>query len=600
MNSVSFAAVADRRAPGMLGRRAQQIVQQPLDGPEVRAALESLASCYGGGIDADLNGLARHRDVRGDMQARSSQMDAEFVQALGAVEAAFAGLERSVDDLDGQCAALRTQVNAALRTTAAAAAQAAALADERRELAARLALAGDFLARFSLADADARALGGAVGPEFFAALDRVGRQRAECQKLGGGSQAAHEMARELGAAEDAAFAALARWAEGRARDAPDEALRRALRRLRAHPVLLDAAAAAVARARREAVGRAFQAAVAGGARPIDAHAGDAARYVGDLLAWAHVASAEEAELLDGAHVGVALEAVARPLEQRVAAALAEARAPAVLFRIDGVLAFYAALFAWLPADSAFAASVRALGELSRARLAAALDALVADAVAFDRVPPALEPPPAFGALVAVVADILRVADGSLGSPESPVAEHVARALDRLRAEAAAAAAEDAGLRGYERTVFALNVLAPLLDAARGHACLARWHAAQAADYARLGDALCAQLVAELKGRSRLPFGGADALEERLPPGDAGALEERLAHFNRCLSSSADLDVARLVARLADHALARATVLRVTEGFVEEYGHLYNRIGKLGESAAVAALLLPPDTVATLL
>ncbi|KAJ2018712.1 hypothetical protein IWW57_005198, partial [Coemansia sp. S610] len=108
------------------------------------------------------------------------------------------------------------------------------------------------------------------------------------------------------------------------------------------------------------------------------------------------------------------------------------------------------------------------------------------------------------------------------------------------------------------------------------------------------------LVAELKGRSRLPFGGADALEERLPPGDAGALEERLAHFNRCLSSSADLDVARLVARLADHALARATVLRVTEGFVEEYGHLYNRIGKLGESAAVAALLLPPDTVATLL
>ncbi|KAJ2026841.1 hypothetical protein IWW57_002890, partial [Coemansia sp. S610] len=109
MNSVSFAAVADRRAPGMLGRRAQQIVQQPLDGPEVRAALESLASCYGGGIDADLNGLARHRDVRGDMQARSSQMDAEFVQALGAVEAAFAGLERSVDDLDGQCAALRTQ-----------------------------------------------------------------------------------------------------------------------------------------------------------------------------------------------------------------------------------------------------------------------------------------------------------------------------------------------------------------------------------------------------------------------------------------------------------------------------------------------------------
>ncbi|KAJ2796637.1 hypothetical protein H4S07_006167, partial [Coemansia furcata] len=106
--------VADRRATGMLGRRAQQIVQQPLDGPEVRSALEALASCYNvpsdsTGADSDLNGLARHRDVRGDMQARGSQMDAEFVLALGAVEEAFAGLERSVDELDGQCSALRTQ-----------------------------------------------------------------------------------------------------------------------------------------------------------------------------------------------------------------------------------------------------------------------------------------------------------------------------------------------------------------------------------------------------------------------------------------------------------------------------------------------------------
>ncbi|KAJ2492370.1 Golgi transport complex subunit 6 [Coemansia sp. RSA 2050] len=629
-STASFAVVvADRRAPGMLGRRAQQIVQQPLDGPEVRTALESLASCYGSGIDSDLNGLARHRDVRGDMQARSSLMDAEFVQALGAVEAAFAGLERSVDELDGQCSALRAQVNTALRTTAAAAEQARALADERRELSTRLALAAEFLARFSLADADSALLGGgsaAVGSEYLAALDRVAARRAECQKLLGVATqtAAHELLRELGALEDAAYAALLRWVMGRARDLASESalvepqLRLALGRLQAHPALLEAAAAEIARARRDAVGRAFVAAlvrggVGGTPRPIDAHAGDAPRYVGDMLAWAHQACAEEAELLDSLQQGpedrglvaVALEGVARPLELRVAQAVAKTRALTVLFRIDGLLSFYAALFAAvrLPADSAFMATLKGLCSLGHARLVSALDALLADAVAFDRVPPTLDAPAAYAALLAVVDDILRLHEDSLeiaaaaatatAAETQPVAEHIARMLDRLRTEAHMVAAEDAVLRDYERTIFELNVLAPLLDHARGFSCLALWYSAQEAGYAHLADALCGQLVDLVKGKSMLPFG--DEV-------DLGTLGECLAHFNRCLRSSSDLDVTRLVARLADHALARSIALRVTELFVAEYTRLYDRIGKLGEpvAPAVAALLLAPDTVATLL
>ncbi|KAJ2099959.1 Golgi transport complex subunit 6 [Coemansia sp. S100] len=640
-NSV-VVAVADKRAPGMLGRRAQQIVQQPLDGPEVRSALEALASCYNApsdstGVDSDLNGLARHRDVRGDMQARGSQMDAEFVLALGAVEAAFAGLERSVDELDGQCSALRTQVNSALRTTAAAAEQAGALADERRELSTRLSLASDFLSRFSLAESDAERLSGSVvDSAYFAALDRVAATRAECQKLlGVGTQtAAHELMRELSAQEDAAYAALLRWVMAKARDlASDSApvepqLRHALRRLHAHPALLDAAAAEIARARREAVGRSFVAAlVRGGAggtpRPIDAHAGDAPRYVGDMLAWAHQACAEEGELLDALQgppvqglpvpgqadrglLAVALEAVARPLELRVAQAVAETRAPAVLFRIDSLLSFYATLFAAvrLPADSAFMATVHGLCSSAHARLLSALDALLLDAVAaaFDRVPPTLDAPPPLAALLAVVDDILRLHEDSIDQllePQSavggaPVADHIARMLDRLRTEAHAAAADDTALRAYERTIFELNVLAPLLDHAVPFASLACWHSAQEASHTHLVDTLCRQLVQLVKEKSHLPFEDAEI--------QADTLGDCLARFNHCLKSASDLDVARLVARLADHALARTIAHRVTQMFVEEYAQLYARISSLDESKshAVTALLLMPDTVATLL
>ncbi|KAJ2883768.1 Golgi transport complex subunit 6 [Coemansia aciculifera] len=637
MVSASSVIVADKRAPGMLGRRAQQIVQQPLDGPEVRSALEALASCYNApsdstGVDSDLNGLARHRDVRGDMQARGSQMDAEFVQALGAVEAAFAGLERSVDELDGQCSALRTQVNAALRTTAAAAEQAGALADERRELSTRLSLASDFLSRFSLADADSERLSGSVvDSAYFAALDRVAVTRAECQKLlGVGSQtAAHELMRELSAQEDAAYAALLRWVMAKARDlASDSApvepqLRHALRRLHAHPALLDAAAAEIARARREAVGRSFVAAlvrggVGGTPRPIDAHAGDAPRYVGDMLAWAHQACAEEGELLDALQgppvqgqadrglLAVALEAVARPLELRVAQAVAETRAPAVLFRIDSLLSFYATLFAAvrLPADSAFMATVHGLCSSAHARLLSALDALLLDAIAaaFDRVPPTLDAPPPLAALLAVVDDILRLHEDSidqLSEPQhtvggAPVADHIARMLDRLRTEAHAAAADDTALRAYECTIFELNVLAPLLDHAVPFASLACWHSAQEASHTHLADTLCRQLVQLVKEKSHLPFEDAEIQADDLP--------DCLARFNHCLKSASDLDVARLVARLADHGLARSIAHRVTQMFVEEYAQLYARINLLGESLppAVTALLLAPETVATLL
>ncbi|KAJ2508608.1 Golgi transport complex subunit 6 [Coemansia sp. RSA 2052] len=646
---MSFAS--DKRAPGLLGRRAQQIVQQPLDGPEVRAALEALASCYNsaapqppqsdsGHVTDEMGSLARHRDVRGDMQARGAQMDAEFVQALGAVEEAFAGLERSVESLDGQCSALRTQVNAALRTTAAAAEQAGALADERRELGTRLALASGFLARFAMADSDAeqRLSGSTIDAAYFAALDRVAATRAECQKLlGVGTQtAALELMRELAAQEDAAYAALLRWVLGRARglagddEAPvDPMLRQALRRLHAHPALLDAAAAEIARARREAVGRAFVAAlVRGGAggtpRPIDAHAGDAPRYVGDMLAWAHQACAEETELLDALQgpppppplsdkpaadrglLAVALEAVARPLELRVAQTVAEARAPAVLFRIDSLLSFYAALFAAvrLPADSAFMATLHGLCSLAHSRLISALDALLLDvtASAFDRVPPTLDTPPPLAALLAVVDDILRLNEDSIDQPLSSsepssasIADHIARMLDRLSTEAHDAAADDAALRPYECTIFELNVLAPLLSHAVPFASLARWHCAQEASHTNLVDSLCRQLTELLKEKSHLPFADETIRTETLP--------ECLARFNLSLKSASDLDVARLVTRLADHSLARSVAHRVTQMFVDDYAKLFSRICALDEGSlpqGVLPLLLEPETVATLL
>ncbi|KAJ1935758.1 Golgi transport complex subunit 6, partial [Kickxella alabastrina] len=288
---------------GSLGRRVQQIVQQPLDSASVRQTLQTLASSYGdaGGAEGALARLARHRDVRQDMAERTQALDEEFVLALGAVDAVFGELEANVAAIDQQCLALRQQVGRALRATAGAAQQAALLGEEQRDLQRRRTLAQRLAEKFTLAPAHRAALSQrppTVDAVFFAALDRVAEARAECRLLGD-RLAAREMAAELERVEGDAFDALLRWVLAAVRqqlagDAPAAEpaaeLRRALARLAPHAALAAAAEAEIASVRCAALEQAFLRALATGGpggrpRPIEAHAGDPQRFVGDMLAW---------------------------------------------------------------------------------------------------------------------------------------------------------------------------------------------------------------------------------------------------------------------------------------------------------------------------
>ncbi|KAJ1943935.1 Golgi transport complex subunit 6, partial [Linderina macrospora] len=395
------------RAAGSLGRRVHQIVGTPLDGSEVRTALESLASCYqqtSAGHSPDstgphgLGGLARHRDLRTDMQEQVSQLDSDFIASLQAVDAVFSELEKSVLDIDQQCSALRGQVNLALRCTAGAAEQASLLVDERKDLRTRLTLASDFVARFALTSDEALALGcnGAkndsraitVDDRYFAALDKLASTRLECQKLMAvkSQTAVDDLTRELARQEETAYQGLLRWVLGEVRelnrDSPEfsSRLKQALQKLQSHQALFDVALKEIAKIRCESLAKSFITALVRGGpngtpRPIEIHAADPQRYVGDMLAWVHQAYASENELLDTLFsltdaaqreqvresksklLGMSLENLARPLEIRIEQTVSELRSPTSLYRIDSLLSFYAEMFATAcQADSAFMAT----------------------------------------------------------------------------------------------------------------------------------------------------------------------------------------------------------------------------------------------------
>ncbi|KAJ2546365.1 Golgi transport complex subunit 6 [Coemansia sp. RSA 1933] len=625
---------------GSLVRRASLAVRLPLDGPAARDALATVAATYADS-PRPLSDLARHRDLRADMQAASAQMDREFAQSLADVDSVFGDLERAVDSLDRGCAALRVRVNEALRCTAAASDHAALLVDERRELAARRALAASFVERFasSKISADtAREPSTAstdvavdTSTDLIAQLDAVARQRAECQPLMSVSSqtAVRDLLKDVSEREDAAYAALLRWTLREihmlARDSPEPSarLRLALDRLAPRSVLFQSAIDEIVAVRHDAVARAFVSALVQGGpggvpRPIEAHAGDPQRYVGDMLAWVHQACASERDLLDSllppsssaaaaAALASFLDGVAPPLKIRVDQTIAEIRSPAVLHRIARLLDFYRDLFANVvssdPSDpSALAATIQTMCSSTDSCLRGALDTLADTAISDleSALLPTLEPPQSLAALLAVISDILRLQlDDPTPSAAAIINDVAISLLERILAAAhdvatVAVESTDASalhLRSYEQSILELNILTAIVEATVSFEYLDEWRVRCIDHESQLVDALAGQLVDILKDKSQLPF-DSPSFQDDLP--------KSLESFNSKLKTASELDVGRLVVRLQSQQLARTASLQAIESFVNQYEVLHRTILDSVDDPSVRSMLLAPETVSTLL
>ncbi|KAJ2403269.1 Golgi transport complex subunit 6 [Coemansia sp. RSA 2559] len=630
-------------AGGSLTRRASLAVRLPLDGPAARDALATVAATYADS-PRPLSDLARHRDLRADMQVASAQMDREFAQSLADVDSVFGDLERAVDSLDRGCTELRKRVNEALRCTAATADHAALLVDERRELAARRALAAAFVERFaSTTSVTTGANSVDTSQDLIADLDAVAGQRAECQPLMAVSAqpAVRDLLSDVSAREDAAYAALLRWVlreiHTLARDSPEPSarLRLALDRLAPRAALFQSAIDEIVSVRHDSVARAFVSALVQGGpggvpRPIEAHAGDPQRYVGDMLAWVHQACASERDLLDSLlpsppstnamaanALASALDGVARPLEIRVDQTIAEIRSPAVLHRIARLLDFYRDLFAAVVSSdssgpaSALAATILTMCQTTDARLRGALGTLT-DAVIndLDSAPsPTLEPPQSLAALLAVIFDILRLQlEDPTPSAGAIINDVVILLLERVlaashgdddhdNATVAAGAMEETetstqNLRTYEQSILELNILSAIIETTASFDYLDEWRVRCVTLESQLVETLAAQLVDILKGKSQLPFDRISLHE----------LPMVLESFNSMLKTASDLDVARLVVRLQSQQLARSVSLQAIEMFVSQYDELHrNILASIAEDdSSIRNMLLAPETVSTLL
>ena len=180
-----------------------------------------------------------------------------------------------------------------------------------------------FLTRFSLTPAQLDAIEShseAVGPPLFAAMDRLQEIRSDCRVLlvgqeegtKAGMRAGMDIMDETAQLVEKSHQKIAKWLHFEMRSFFRESIdvggnvREAVKRLDKREDLLRPVLKTLAATRAQQLSTSFQRALTIGGpaptflpRPMELHAHDPIRYVGDMLAWVHQSVASEREFLSG-------------------------------------------------------------------------------------------------------------------------------------------------------------------------------------------------------------------------------------------------------------------------------------------------------------
>lgn len=268
----------------------------------------------GGGVDVlPVSDTGTERvQLRGALEARDVVVNQRLLALFGDVQAELERVEAQVVGMRQTCTALDARLQHTKRVSGALIAQTDALARQRARTQAQRQMAAHFLERFQLSDAELAALKASeLRVPFFAALARVRRIHSECKLLlrTQHQRAGLEIMDSMAMHQEAAYRRLYRWVKSEcnsalADDAPElhALLPLALDALRERVVLHGYALEDIGRTRGAALGQAFAAALTAGGpggvpRPIEMHAHDPLRYVGDMLGWLHQAVASEFEFV---------------------------------------------------------------------------------------------------------------------------------------------------------------------------------------------------------------------------------------------------------------------------------------------------------------
>ncbi|XP_006628258.1 conserved oligomeric Golgi complex subunit 6 [Lepisosteus oculatus] len=350
-----------------LSRKLNKILETRLDNDkEMLEALKALSAFF------TENSLRTRRNLRGDIERRSLAINEEFVRIFKDVKEELESIHEDIHAMSTCCEDMTNRLKAAKEQTQDLIVKTTKLQGENHRLEIRAQVAQAFLAKFQLTAEEMNVLRGSrdtpVTEDFFKALGRVKQIHDDVKILLRTNQqtAGLEIMEQMALLQETSYEQLYRWAQNECRGLTQETcditpvLSQAMEALQDRPVLYKYTLDEFGTARRCAVVRGFiDALTRGGAggtpRPIEMHSHDPMRYVGDMLAWLHQATASEKEHLEALLklvtmqgieesmqevVGHITEGVCRPLKVRIEQVIVAEPGAVLLYKISNLLKFY--------------------------------------------------------------------------------------------------------------------------------------------------------------------------------------------------------------------------------------------------------------------
>ncbi|KAJ7071469.1 oligomeric Golgi complex subunit 6 [Mycena amicta] len=256
------------------------------------------------------------KNLRRDMEQKLAEGSQQFLAAFGEVDQKLEELQQHVAAMHVSCDEAENQLKLTSDASAMLLERAGSLSEERQEVENKKTIVSLFLSRFTLNAEEVEAMTSRdvpVGKRFFQTMDKTEQIRRDCRVLMAGEEEPTKAGLDIMAATSSylehGYEKIVRWCSYeflQMRDLQIEVssiMRETIRRLRRRPELLTEALASLSQTRQATLMSSFLTALTRGGpsglpRPIELHAHDPLRYVGDMLAWVHQAIAAERELLE--------------------------------------------------------------------------------------------------------------------------------------------------------------------------------------------------------------------------------------------------------------------------------------------------------------
>ncbi|XP_037953548.1 conserved oligomeric Golgi complex subunit 6-like [Teleopsis dalmanni] len=312
------------------------------------------------------NTLQNRRNLRSQIERRSVGINENFLKAFREVKVSLDAVCDELDEMSKSVQTMKTNLESSKALTHDLITQTNTLQESQQRLEVQQQIAEAFLGRFQLSVPEHQLLYGTtkdapIVAEFFDILDRVQAIHADCRVLMqcGYQTAALDIMEEMTLHQEGALERLYRWTQNHCRSLENNEVGplvvQAMGRLQDRPVLFKYVIDEYAIARRAVLVRQFIEALTEGSKPIEMHAHDSKRYIGDMFAWLHQAIPTEKENLtmllkkcdknditDQMQTALAYiaDGVCHPLKVRVDTILNSEKDTIVLFALSNLLRFY--------------------------------------------------------------------------------------------------------------------------------------------------------------------------------------------------------------------------------------------------------------------